>query len=226
MIPYNPADRANLPKKKKFVGKAYSIDKALEMLDVFVNEPIEPVVILGLFYGLRRSEALGLRWQDIDFDQGKIFIRNTVVRYRTVVEEEQTKSEASCRTLFIIPETQEYLIGLHKKQMEQQLLLGSQYHNSDHVCKWNDGRPFKVNYVSKRFSDILKRNHLPHIRFHDLRHTAGSLLLESGLSIKQIQEYLGHEQASTTLDIYGHLSIEGKKESANAMGRILKSKVG
>ena len=63
---------------------------------------------------------------------------------------------------------------------------------------------------------------LPHIRFHELRHTAGSLLLEKGLSAKQIQEYLGHEEISTTLDIYGHLSIEGKKEASNVMSEILK----
>ena len=104
--------------------------------------------------------------------------------------------------------------------------MGSQYSfdEIDHVFKRDDGMPYKVNYISKRFSDLLERYHLPHIRFHDLRHTAGSLLLESGLSIKQIQEYLGHEQVSTTLDIYAHLSVEGKKESAVAMGRILNKK--
>ena len=112
MIPYNPADRATLPKKKKFIGSAYSVAQANALLKVIDGEPIKPAIILGLFYGLRRSEVLGLRWGDIDFQAGTIHIRNTVVKTKTRVEAEQTKSQASTRTLFIIPETRNYLMGV------------------------------------------------------------------------------------------------------------------
>jgi integrase len=221
LIPYNPADRATLPAKTKFVGKAYSVEQANELLKVIDGEQMKPAIILGLFYGLRRSEALGLRWRDICFDKGTIHICNTVVKGKTVVEAEQTKSRASKRTLFIIPETREYLLSLRRRQAENRLLMGGAYHVSDHVCTWDDGHSFAPDYISQRFQKILQKNGLPRIRFHELRHTAGSLLLSQGLSAKQIQEYLGHERVSTTLDIYGHLSVEGKREAAATIGNLL-----
>ena len=80
---------------------------------------------------------------------------------------------------------------------------------------------FDPNYVSHRFTKLLKKNNLPRIRFHDLRHTAGNMLVNSGHTIKQVQEFLGHEKASTTLDIYTHVSMEGKKDTAQAMDKLL-----
>ena len=221
LIPYNPADRATLPAKEKFVGKAYTAEQANTLLQVIGDDPMKPAIILGLFYGLRRSEVLGLRWRDIDFQAGTIRICNTVVKMKTRVEAEQTKSRASNRTLYIIPETKEYLLNLKQLQEERRLLLGNAYHDSDNVCVWGDGRPLSTDYITQRFPQILNKHGLPRIRFHELRHTAGSLLLEKGLSAKQIQEYLGHEKVSTTLDIYGHLSAEGKKEAAVTIGGLL-----
>lgn len=221
LIPYNPADRATLPAKERFVGRAYTVEQANTLLTVIGDEPIKPAIILGLFYGLRRSEALGLRWRDIDFQSGTIRICNTVVKMKTRVEAEQTKSRASKRTLYIIPETREYLLGLKQTQEERRKLLETAYHDSDNICVWGDGRPFSTDYITQRFPKILDKHGLPRIRYHELRHTAGSLLLEKGLSAKQIQEYLGHEKVSTTLDIYGHLSAEGKREAATTIGGLL-----
>ena len=221
LIPYNPADRATLPAKKKFVGKSYTLEQANKLLEVADGETIKPAIILGLLYGLRRSEVLGLRWQDIDFKTGTIQIRNTVVRTKTLIEHEETKSNASKRTLFIIPETREYFLKCREQQEVRRELLGSSYHESDHVCVWEDGRSFEPSYISRKFKKLLEASGLPLIRFHELRHTAGSLLLEKGLSPKQIQEYLGHEKIATTLDIYTHLSLDGRREAANVMGGAL-----
>jgi integrase len=221
LIPYNPTDRTTLPSKERFIGKAYTIEQANALLAIINNEPMKPAIILALLYGLRRSEILGLRWKDIDFKGNTITVRNTVVRYKTLIEHEKTKSKASNRTLFIIPETREYLLNLRLKQEANRLLMGDAYDDNGHVCVWDDGKMFKPDYISRHFILILTKNSLPRIRFHELRHTAGSLLLNKGLSAKQIQEYLGHEQISTTLDIYGHLSVEGKKEAANTIGGLL-----
>jgi integrase len=221
LIPYNPADRATLPANETYVGKAYTAEQANVLLKVIDNEPMKPAIILGLFYGLRRSEVLGLRWRDIDFQAGTIRICNTVVKMKTRVEAELTKSRASKRTMYIIPETANFLMSVKKLQEERRHLLGDAYHKADNVCVWGDGRPFSTDYITQRFAQILKKHSLPHIRFHELRHTAGSLLLEKGLSAKQIQEFLGHEKVATTLDIYGHLSVAGKKEAAEVMGKML-----
>ena len=134
----------------------------------------------------------------------------------------KTKSPASNRTLEIVSETKEYLLNLRRKQEEHRLMLGDAYNDSGCVCVWDDGRELHPDYVSQHFLRLLKKHGLRRIRFHDLRHTTGSLLLEKGLSAKQIQEYLGHEKVSTTLDIYGHLSTEGKKEASVAIGGLLK----
>ena len=223
LIPYNPVERASLPTSERYIGKAYSAEQAHQLLSVIGDEQLKPAIILGLFYGLRRSEVLGLRWRDIDFNANTVTIRNTVVRFKTLIEHERTKSRSSKRTLYIIPETRDYLLGLLHRQKVNRQLMGSAYIVSDRVCTWDNGEPFKPDYLSQRFVSILAKYDLPKIRFHELRHTAGSLLLNKGLSAKQIQEYLGHEQVSTTLDIYGHLSIEGKREASCTIGKLLKN---
>jgi site-specific recombinase XerC len=97
LIPFNPADRATLPAKQKFVGRAYTVEQANELLKIIGGEPIKPTVILGLFYGFRRSEIPGLRWGDINLDSRTICICNAAVKRKTTIEAEQTKSEASKR---------------------------------------------------------------------------------------------------------------------------------
>lgn len=221
LIPYNPAERVSLPRKEEFAGKAYTVDQANQLIKKLDAEPLRAAVILALFYGLRRSEVCGLRWKDINFESNTLTICNTVVKTKTLIEHEQTKNKKSKRTMVLIPETVTYLKQLKERQEEEKLLLGTAYRTEGHVCIWPDGRAMSPDYVSHAFRKFLIANDLPVIRFHELRHTAGSLLLEKGLSIKQIQEYLGHEKASTTLDIYGHLSTEGKKEAANVLEGLL-----
>jgi integrase len=140
---------------------------------------------------------------------------------KTRIEHEQTKSLASKRTIFLIPSTIPYLQKLYQEQLERRELLGDAYIDTDHICVWPDGRPLSPDYVSQHFKLILQKNNLPHIRFHDLRHTAGSLLLSNGLNIKQVQEFLGHEKSTTTLDIYMHIDCQAKQETAFAMEEAL-----
>lgn len=224
LIRDNPAEDAILPRKERFEGKAYSAAEALKLLSVLDDEPIKPAVILGLLYGLRRSEVCGLRWQDIDFDAGTMQIRNTVVKTKTLIEHERTKSKKSRRTLILIEDTIPYLKSLKAEQDEyRSRCINRDPDPQGHVCTNSNGRPFSPDYVSHGFSRLLERHNLPHIRFHELRHTAGSLLLSGGMSAKQIAEYLGHEKVSTTLDIYAHIDFEGKRATAQAMGNIFKT---
>jgi len=222
LIPYNPMERTTRPAMRKFEGKAYTPDLAQKLLSVIADEPMESVIRLALFYGLRRSEVLGLRWQDVNLEEGTMRICNTVIKFNTQIEHEQTKSSASRRTLYLTPEIKEYLCTLKRRQAENRKLMGRSYTKSDHVCTWADGRSFSPNYISQRFKRILEIHGLPHIRFHELRHTAGSMLMERGMMVMQVAQFLGHEKVATTLDIYGHLSLEGKKETSKVMAEILK----
>ena len=100
-------------------------------------------------------------------------------------------------------------------------LLNKDISGDDHVCSWPDGRQYEPTYISVRFKKVLNKIGLPVIRFHDLRHTAGSLLINDGHTVKQVQEFLGHENASTTLDIYSHVSVDGKKNTAQKLDELL-----
>jgi integrase len=221
-LTYNPC--ANITVKNNrdehFEGTACDIATVKKLLEVVKGDPIEPAVYLGLFLGLRRSEAVGLRWKDVDMENGIVHIRNTVVRFSTISELEKTKSRASKRDLFMPKALKEYLQTVWDRQEEERKLTGRTFSDTEHICQWADGTVFQPDYVSQRFAKILKKNSLPHIRFHDLRHTAGSLLVNGGHTIKQVQEFLGHEKASTTLDIYTHVSMEGKKDTALAMDKL------
>ena len=222
-ISQNPCANVTVTNRNEevFEGKAYDPETAKALLNAVKGDPIEPAVYLGLFLGLRRSEVVGLRWKDIDFDKKLITIQNTVVRFSTISELEKTKSRASRRTLFIPDTLKEYLEALKASQEEARAVIGRKYSEEEHVLQWPDGTSYNPSYVTHRFKKVLKANRLPEIRFHDLRHTAGSILLNDGLSIKQIQNMLGHEKSSTTLDIYSHLSTTGKHETAQAMNRLL-----
>ena len=222
-LPFNPCTNIKVKTKNgdRFVGTAYEIPTAKKLLEAVKGDPIEPAVYLGLFLGLRRSEAVGLRWKDVDMESGTVHIRNTIVSFSTVSEQEQTKTNASRRDLFMPNALKTYLQTVWEKQEADRKLTGRKYSDNEHICQWPDGSILLPDYVSRRFEKILKKNKLPKIRFHDLRHTAGSILVNHGHTIKQVQEFLGHEKASTTLDIYTHISMESKKDTAKVMDELL-----
>lgn len=227
LIAVNPYDKVTLPKKKnssRFHGSAYTIEEVQRMFaSIPEDDPLRPAVILGTFYGLRRSEVLGLRWKDINFINKTIFVQNTVTQVVTIHECEETKNESSTRTLAIVPGTEKYFKDLMALQKEWLYDAGETFSLENPVCIWPDGSRLKPAYISNHFRLLLEKNNLRKIRFHDLRHTAGSLLLDGGVDIKTIQEFLGHSQASTTLNIYLHSIVRGGQVAANAMGKIIAS---
>ena len=220
---YNPCTNIKIKAKngERFAGTAYDVPTAKKLLDAVKDDPIEPAVYLALYLGLRRSEACGLRWKDVDMESGLVHIRNTIVCFSEVREKEQTKTHASRRDLYLPNALKAYLQTVWVKQEADRDLTGREYSEDEHICQWPDGSILLPDYISRRFAKILKKNKLPKIRFHDLRHTAGSLLVNSGHTIKQVQEFLGHENASTTLDIYTHISSDNKKDTALAMDKLL-----
>jgi integrase len=220
MIPFNPADRVTLPKKKQYHANFYTAEQVNTLLGVFEDEAIYPAVLLASFYGLRRREILGLKWEHIDFTANTLTVRDTVVRCGNIkaIDKPRTKNKASHRTLPLFLSMRDYLRSLKRRQAENQLLLGAGYAYNDYVCKQADGTPFAPTYLSSRFGKIVKRKNLPAIRFHDLRHSAASMLLADGHSLKEIQEWLGHGTLATTANIYAHLQFEAKQNMAASLG--------
>lgn len=224
LIDVNPADKVERPKKDRYVGSFYDADEVNALFAAAKGTKLELPILFGAFYGLRRSEAIGLKWDAIDFDQNTITIRHTVTSCdldgkRILVAADTTKTKSSMRTLPLVPFMRERLLALREEQKENRRLCGRSYIKDyvDYVCVNEIGDLIKPHYVTESFPKLLKANGLRLVRYHDLRHSCASLLLANGVPMKQIQEWLGHSDFSTTANIYAHLDYSSKLTSADAM---------
>lgn len=224
MIPSNPADKVERPKQDKFYGNFYDRDELNKLFEAVAGTKLELPVLLGAFYGLRRSEIVGLKWSAIDFEQNTITISHTVTSCNldgkcVIVAKDTTKTKSSRRTLPLVPYFHEKLLAVKAQQGRNQKLCGRSYNREflEYICVDDIGDRFKPNYITSQFPRLLERNGFRKIRFHDLRHSCASLLLASGVPVKHIQEWLGHSDFSTTANIYAHLDYSSKLTSASAM---------
>ena len=233
LIDSNPADKVERPKKDRFVGSFYDSDEVQRLFEAAKGTKLEIPIFLGAFYGLRRSEALGLKWNAIDFQNNTITIRHTVTSCtidgkRVQVAQDTTKTKSSMRTLPLVPVFKEKLIALKEQQKEYRRVCGRCYDKRylDYICVDEMGTLVSPQYLTTAFPKLLKRNGLRHIRYHYLRHSCASLLLANGVPMKQMQEWLGHIDFSTTANVYAHLDYNSKLSSADAMVNGLKGALG
>lgn len=224
LIPTNPADKIERPRKGSFKGSFYDTEEMKLLLEAVKGTKFEIPVMLAAFYGLRRSEVLGLKWDAVDFDKNTITIKHTVTTCeldgkRILVKEDRTKNKASMRTLPLVDFVKEKLLSLKAAQEENRMLCGRSYIKDfmGYICINEIGDLIKPGYLSVEFPKLLEKKGLRRIRFHDLRHSCASLLIANGVPMKQIQEWLGHSDFSTTANIYAHLDYSSKLSSADAL---------
>ncbi|MDR1892198.1 MAG: site-specific integrase [Oscillospiraceae bacterium] len=224
LIDSNPADRIERPKKTDYQADYYNEQELLELFDGVKSDPIELGVTLAAFYGLRRSEAVGLKWNAINFENKTVTIRHVVTEANidgksVIVEKDRTKTKKSHRTLPLVAPFEELLHRLKAQQNENRSLCGEVYNKDDaeYIYVNELGERIKPAYLTTHFPIVLGRIGMRRIRFHDLRHSCASLLYANGVSIKEIQEWLGHSNISTTANIYTHLDFTSKVASANAI---------
>ncbi len=229
IIQSNPADKIERPKKSQFIGDFYTLDELHLLFEKSKNDPLELVILITSFYGLRRSEVLGLKWSSIDFEKNIITIKHKVVqrnakKNRSILLKDKTKNKSSYRSLPLLPIIADVLKKYKKKIQENKKMCGNSYITDyeDYICVDTMGKLFRPEYVTDHFRLLLKNNGLRHIRFHDLRHSCASLLLSKGVPMKAIQEWLGHSTYSTTANFYTHLEDNYKTESANVLASCLK----
>lgn len=220
LIQENPADRAKKPKKKKFTGSYFNIDELNQLFTYAKGDKMEMVILMTVYYGLRRSEVLGLRWSSIDFINHVISVEHKVVRTTdeegktTISKEDNLKSQSSYRTMPLLEDLARYLKDLKQQQEANRIELGDKYNpdNADYVCLDKTGNIIKPDYVTHHFEKLILENGLRKIRFHDLRHSCATLLLSLGFDMKAIQEWLGHANLQTTANIYTHVDFTKKNE--------------
>lgn len=226
LISVNPADKVERPKADKFIGSFYDSDEMQALFEAAKDTLLEIPILLGAFYGLRRSEALGLKWDAIDFQNGTITIRHTVTSCtidgkHVQVAKDTTKTKSSMRTLPLVPVFKEKLLKVKEQQAEYRRVCGKCYDNRylEYICVDEMGTLISPHYLTAAFPKLLDKNELRRIRYHDLRHSCASLLLANGVPMKQIQEWLGHSDFSTTANVYAHLDYNSKLSSADAMAK-------
>ena len=221
IIPSNPMDRIESVKKEVYIPEFYTDNELLDLIEVIKAQDLELPLTLGIIYGLRREEILGLTWNAIDFNNKSITIRKTVGRgkYDGVTQfliKDIPKNKSSYRTLPMFDFIADLLKKYKEKYKLNEKIFGNTYITDykDFICLMDNGELVKPDYVDRTFSRILKENGFRHIRLHDLRHSCATLLLRNGVPLPEIQKWLGHSNIVTT-QRYSHLDQNDKSIPAN-----------
>ena len=226
----NPADRVDRPKKSTFNQSFYNREELEDLLNKVKGNPLEFPVTMAAYYGLRREEILGLKWDAIDFQYKQFTIKHTVTSTsvngkRVEIAANTTKTKKSCRTLPFDNNgiIESLLLEMKQKQEEWKKLYGDSY-NYDYegyVYVRPDGIRYRADFVTETFKRFLKSNELRVIRFHDLRHTCATMLRHTGVPMEDIQKYLGHSTITTTEGIYAHFDDSKHKKTVASLSNFL-----
>ena len=204
---FNPCNKIDAPKKDYHKAEILQPDEVKKMLDLLESEPLKWRLYIHLLLtsGARRGEIAGLKWAKVDFFNNQIEITNNLIYDSTHgVYETTPKTEESIRFIKLPAETMEMLRTWRKQCNLYRKTNAEKWNDTDFVFIQENGNPIHPQSVSRWFDRFCKRNDLPKISLHKLRHTAASILIDSGMSIAAVSKRLGHSQISTTLNVYTH----------------------
>ena len=213
LLSRNPASLVRAPRVPKREMTVWSAEEAREFLDSLRADRLYALWVLMITTGVRRGEALGLQWRDVDLAKGRLAIRRARVAIGYQVQEAEPKTTAGKRAVSLDSTTVRVLTEHRRRQKEERLAAGPAWMGSDQLFTNEDGSPIHPDRISKLFVQHVRECGLPTIRLHDLRHTAATLALTAGVHPKVVQERLGHANISVTLDTYSHV-LEGLQEDA------------
>ncbi len=218
----NVCDSVEFPRPKRKEMAYWTAEQVNQFLTTLNHSDYNAVFFLAIHTGMRRSEILGLQWKDLDIPNLQLSIQRTVYRVSgkgIVIGEPKTRQ--SRRSVTLTQEAAMLLAGLRSKYWEQRQYLELTVNDSDFVFSNAEGKPFRPHSVSTAFRRMAKRSGLPQIRFHDLRHTHATLLLQQGVHPKIVSERLGHSDINITLNTYSHVMPNMQSEAAEAFSGLL-----
>lgn len=222
------------PRRDKFIANVLTIDEYNLLLDhldtsIYGNYLFKLSLMVTIELGLRRGELGGLEWNNIDFENNIITIENNLIYLNTSVELGTPKTTESKRSIYVSDNILENLKAHKKIQALNKLKFGELYEINEfnnRVCNfvftWENGKYVHPNYYTLKFNRLIKACNInKRVRFHDLRHTNATLLLEQGVDFKIIQTRLGHSDINTTLNIYSHITNKMQKSATDKISNLL-----
>ena len=226
LVTSNQADLVDKPKKKLYIANVLPISKLLILLRNIEGTHLEIPTFFSVYYGLRRGEAAGLLWSNVDFKNKKIIIGNTLIEgeNKELLNRKSLKTKSSYRTLELIPEVEKFLLEVKEKQEKNKKLFKSSYNYkyNDNICVKENGDLIKLDYITKKFKEITRKLGYDDVHFHCLRHSFATNMYDAGMDMKELQMWLGHSSISTTMDLYLHFLEKRIKESAKILENAMK----
>jgi integrase len=208
------------PKLRRTEMHTWTAEQLRAFLKAVEADRLHACFALAATTGMRRSELLGLRWEDVDLEHSQIAVRRGLVLAGNEVHAGEPKS-GRARTIAVDPDTIAMLRRHRAFQLQERMQWGEAWTDTGLVFTREDGTAIHPTTLSQTFDRRLARTKLPRIRFHDLRHTHATLLLSAGVHPKVVQERLGHSSIAITLDIYSHVAPGMQEDAAAKLGAIV-----
>jgi integrase len=223
LVARNVARLADVPPQVQTEVKPLEPHEAVRLLQAVKGHRLESLYSAALAVGLRRGEALGLAWPDIDFENGTLTVRRTLNRVNGKLRFDTPKTKGSRRTIPLPPFALKSLREHRECQLRERALMGEDWKGAefDLVFTTSIGTPLEPRNVLRHLQATLAALNIPHHRFHDLRHTAASLLVAQGASLHDVKEILGHSQIRLTADLYSHLYLSAARKVVDGVESVL-----
>lgn len=222
-IPRNVARnvRTGTPRPRRF--EPLTADEAREFLAAANGDRLQPLFELALHTGLRKGELLGLRWEDLDLAGGTASIRRTLQRTNSGgLTALPTKTKSSERRIALPTPCLRSLEQHRDRQRKEREAAGTDWKDSGYIFTRLDGAPIEGSTLTRHFNTLLRQARLRRIRFHDLRHSAATLLLEQGVELVVIKELLGHAHIGVTATVYAHVRLRLQRDAIDLLGHALR----
>jgi integrase len=227
LVPRNVALLIDFPKAEHAEIEPFTAEQAMRLIEAAKQHRLGALFSVAMAIGLRKGEALGLKWSAIDMERGTLAVRAALQRIKLPGEKKGTlalrEPKRSSRRTINLPQVCLSALGRHRVRQEQErALAGTRWKEGDFVFTTGIGTPLEPRNLERAFAQILAIADLPHSRIHDLRHTAATLLLSQGVHPRVVMELLGHSQIAVTMNTYSHVVPALRKEAADQMDAVLK----
>jgi integrase len=218
LVSRNVAALATPPKKERFEGYALSPDQIRALMAAVAGEDLEALYAIASSVGLRQAELLGLRWRDVDRDTGTVTVRYQLQRGAGAPTFVELKTRSSRRTITLPSSVQSILRAHYRRQLERRLQAGGAWRDNDLVFCDAHGNHLHPEEVRRHWIAAKERAGIPeHVRFHDLRHSALTILASRGVPLRTLMGIAGHSTIAVTMQIYAHLDADSVRESIELM---------